>query len=164
MYHYFTSVYHRSWWYDPQFLIYRMCHSEISNFRSFFFAYLPPSKPKKSALFYTCAPKVTITWCMAPEIHNETERIFCYFAYFSPPFTPLTTWKIKILKKWKNHLDMSSFYTWTKNHNHMMYASWDMECNRQILLSFWASFGKFTPETIQKIKILKNWTKYLEIL
>ena len=86
MYHYFTSVYHRSWWYDPQFLIYRMCHSEISNFRSFFFAYLPPSKPKKSALFYTCAPKVTITWCMAPEIHNETERIFCYFAYFFPPF------------------------------------------------------------------------------
>ena len=30
--------------------------------------------------------------------------IFC-------PFTPLTTWKIKILNKWKNHLEILSFYT-----------------------------------------------------
>ena len=30
--------------------------------------------------------------------------IFC-------PFTPLTTQKIKILKKWKKHLEISSFYT-----------------------------------------------------
>ena len=93
MYHYFTSACHRSWWYDPQFLIYRI-------FWVIFFAYLPPSKPKKSALFYTCAPKVTITWCMAPEIHNETERIFCYFAYFFPPLLlPLQPGKSKF---WKN--------------------------------------------------------------
>ena len=29
--------------------------------------------------------------------------IFC-------PFTPLTTWKMKILKKWKSFLEISSFY------------------------------------------------------
>ena len=27
------------------------------------------------------------------------------------PFYPLTTWKIKILKKWKKHLEILSFYT-----------------------------------------------------
>ena len=27
------------------------------------------------------------------------------------PFYPLTTWKIKMLKKWKKYLEMSSFYT-----------------------------------------------------
>ena len=31
----------------------------------------------------------------------------CHFL----PFYPLTTWKIKMLKKWKKYLEMSSFYT-----------------------------------------------------
>ena len=30
---------------------------------------------------------------------------------FSLPSSPLTIWKINILKKWKKHLDISSFYT-----------------------------------------------------
>ena len=35
------------------------------------------------------------------------------------PFYQLKTWKSRILKKWKNLLQMSSFYTCTKNHNCM---------------------------------------------
>ena len=37
------------------------------------------------------------------------------------------TWKIKILKIWRKHFGISLFYTCTKNHNNMMFAS---ECNR----------------------------------
>ena len=33
------------------------------------------------------------------------------FFYFGLCFGPLTTQKIKILKKWKKHLEISSFYT-----------------------------------------------------
>ena len=44
------------------------------------------------------------------------------------PFTPLTIRKIKILKKWKKLLDIILHML---NDSHIMYGSWDMECNRQ---------------------------------
>ena len=44
----------------------------------------------------------------------------------------------------------------TKNHNNMMYGSWDMEWDRQNFFSFWANFWLFTPLATQKIKIWKN--------
>ena len=47
----------------------------------------------------------------------------------------------------------------TKNHNHMMYASWHMECNRQNFSSFWAIFCFFPLLTTWKIKISKKWRK-----
>ena len=56
----------------------------------------------------TSISKSTIIWAMVPETWSET--IFCHLGPFLP-FYPLTTWKIKILKKWKKHLVMSSFYT-----------------------------------------------------
>ena len=39
-YHYFTPVYQKSQWYDLPFLTYRVWHTKIGNFRSFF-AVLP---------------------------------------------------------------------------------------------------------------------------
>ena len=76
-----------------------------------------------------------------------------------PPTPPLTTWKIKILKKKIIRaiiiLDMCII-----NENLMMYGSWDMEHNRQNFFSFWTVF---CPLTIQKIKILKKWKKHMKI-
>ena len=63
--------------------------------------------------FYTGAPKMTIIWCMVPEIWLECDgQNFLWFWAIFCPFTPLTTQKIKILKKWKNCLEILSFYTW----------------------------------------------------
>ena len=42
----------------------------------------------------------------------------------------------------------------------MMHCSSDMECNRQNFLSFWTIFCSFTPQTTQKIKILKKWKNF----
>ena len=78
-YHYFTTVYQKSWWFDLQFLRYWAWKTEIGNFGSFFaFFFPPPQKKKKKKLknqnfqkmkkmpdissFYTCAPKITIIW------------------------------------------------------------------------------------------------------
>ena len=75
------------------------------------------------------------------------------------PLTLLTTWKIKILKKWNKNTWRYYHFTLKciiDNDNHMMYGSWDMKCNRQKFLSFWAIFCPFTPLTTQKIKILKK--------
>ena len=44
------------------------------------------------------------------------------------------------------------------NDSHMIYGSWDMECNWQHFLSFWAVFCPFTPLTTQKTKILHRCT------
>ena len=44
----------------------------------------------------------------------------------------------------------------TKNHDHMMYASWDMEYYSHLSLSFWAIFCTFTSLTTLKTKIWKN--------
>ena len=57
--------------------------------------------------FYTFVPKTTTMWGTVPEILSETHIVI--LSHFCP-FIPLTTLKIKILKKWKMYLEMSSFY------------------------------------------------------
>ena len=53
-------------------------------------------------LFYTSVPKISIS----SEIGN-------FRSFFAPsPFIPIIIQKIKILKKWKKLLEISSFYTY----------------------------------------------------
>ena len=47
-----------------------------------------------------------------------------------------------------NSGDIIILHMFTKNHNNMMYGSWDTEWDRQNYLSFWAIFCPFTPQTI----------------
>ena len=47
-------------------------------------------------------------YCSLDMAHNQC-NYFSFWAIFCP-FTPLTAWKIKILKKWKKRLEISSFY------------------------------------------------------
>ena len=62
--------------------------------------------------FYICVPKTMIRCCTVPEIWCVTDVIVTsHFRLFFPLLTPLTAQKIKILKKWKNNLEISSFYT-----------------------------------------------------
>ena len=54
--------------------------------------------------FLTCASKITIIWCMVPEIWSETDKMFSHLEPFFallPPLTPLMIPNIKILKKMK---------------------------------------------------------------
>ena len=61
------------------------------------------------------------------DMKHDRENFLSFGAIFCP-FTLLTTQKIKLLKKWKTSLDVSSFKC-TKNHDHMLYSSWDMACD-----------------------------------
>ena len=99
-------------------------------------------------------------WDMERDRHNTLSFWTVFY-----PFTPLWTEKIKILKKWKKiPEDIIIFQMYTINDHHMMYGSWDMECNRQNFLSFWIVFCPFIPLTTWKIKILKKWKNCQEIL
>ena len=52
----------------------------------------------------------------------------------------------------------------TKNHDHVLYCSWDMVCDEcSYYFWFWAIFCPFTLLKAQKIKISKKREKWLEI-
>ena len=91
----------------------------------------------------------------------DRQNFLTFWAIFYP-FITLMTWKIKILKTWKKFLKILSFYVHQMciiNEDYIIHGSWNIRCNRQFFLSFWAIFCCFTPLTTQKIKILKNWKK-----
>ena len=52
----------------------------------------------------------------------------------------------------------------TKNHDHMLYCSWDMVCDKcNFYFSFWANFCFFTLLKAWKFRIFKNEKKHPEI-
>ena len=70
----------------------------------------------------------------------DGQNVLSYWTIFCT-FTSLTTWKIEILKKWKTHLEILSFYTCVQKIMIICYCSWDMvsdTCN--CYFSFWAIF------------------------
>ena len=76
------------------------------------------------------------------------------------PFSPLTTWKIKILTLKKKTPRDIILHNCTINDNHVMYPEiWSVIDN---FLSFWTVFCLSTPLSTQKIKILKKWKKTSE--
>ena len=106
---------------------------------------------------------MTNIWWMVPEILSTT-NIWSFWSIFLPFYTPIITQKIKILKTWKNHLEILSFYTCPINDNHMMYGSWDMKCDRQIFLSFWMGFDPPNILKNQNFEKLKKTPGYIIIL
>ena len=115
---YFTPVYQKSYSYDLQFLRYRMWQNEIGICGSFL-ALLPhPTPPHPLILkkwkklleissFYKCVPKSN--HIRYGSIDKKWETKFLPFWAIFWTFTPLATRKIKILIKWKKHLEMSLF-------------------------------------------------------
>ena len=72
------------------------------------------------------------SWEMKHKRHNFLSLWTIFY-----PFTLLTQ-KIKILKKWEKHLEIC-----TKNHDYMLYYSWDMALDWcKFYFSFWAIFQR----------------------
>ena len=93
---------------------------------------------------------------------TESDRQdFFSFGTISTLLTPTHhPWQPIKSKFWKNEKNAWRFYYFIHvyhNDNHMMYVSWDMECNKHNFLSFWANFCSFMPLTTRKIKLLKEW-------
>ena len=167
-YHYFTPVYQKSSVPEIQSVM-----AEIGNFWSFFFPFtvLKARKIKLSKEWKKKKKKIggdiIILHIWTKNLNHmmygswdtkrEWQNFLSIWAIFCP-FTILTNRKIKILKIQKALLEMPSFFHMcTKNHNHMMYGSWDIDFDRHNFLSFWVIFCPFTALTIRKNKILKEW-------
>ena len=99
---------------------------------------------------------------MIPEKWSMTKRVFSHFGpMFTPlpPPSPLRTQRIKSLKKWKKSArDIIVLHKCTINDNHMIYGSWDINCNRQIFFVILGHFWSFYPpnspknDSIRKMK------------
>ena len=89
-----------------------------------------------------------------------------FFSLSSPPPTPKWSRKLKSWKKWKKCLEILSFYTYmcTVNEDHMIYGFWNIMCDRQKFLSFWAIFLPFQPLDKLENQNFNIEKKYLEIL
>ena len=87
---------------------------------------------------------------------RQTE-FFVMLGHFLP-FYPSNSPKNQNLKKLKKTLrDIIILHKCNKNHDYMLYCSWDVERDRcTCYFSFWANFILLTPLTAQKIKILKK--------
>ena len=100
--------------------------------------------PLEISSFYTSVPKFMIIRYTVPEMWRVTDVIVIFILDYTFPFYPSTVQKMKISKQWK------------KDHDHMLYCSWDMVrvgCN--CYFSIYAIFCPLIPLTTQKMKISK---------
>ena len=96
--------------------------------------------------FYTWVPSnknhmMYDFWDMECDRQNffSFQTIFCPF--IPPPPPPLKNQNFKKMKK--NHRDIILLHKYTINDNHMIYGSWDINCNRYI---FFVILGHFLPK------------------
>ena len=87
--------------------------------------------------------------------HNR-QNFLSFWAIFCP-FTLLTSQKIKILKRWKNHWEIPSFYTSVpKNHDHICYTVPEIWCVMDVIVIF--HFGLFFCPFTSPLYICFLWT------
>ena len=121
-YYHFTHVYHKWQSYDVWFLRYGAWQTEFFVILDRFLPFYPPNNPKNQnfeKLKKTPGDIIILHMCTINDNHImygfwdikcDRQNFLSFWTIFCP-FTPLTTQKIKILKKWKNHLEILSLYT-----------------------------------------------------
>ena len=105
-------------------------------------------------------------WGTVPEIRSKTEFL-CHFRPFFPLLTRslLTTQKTKVLKKWKKHLEMSSFETCATKNTIWCMLTQIWSALTDLMFCHFRSFSALLPHYwARKLKFRKNVKKILEIL
>ena len=117
-------------------------------------------KQLKISLFYTCTKNLDMIYS---SWDVECDRLkLVILGHFLPFYSPKNPKKSKFWKNEKIPGDIILHLCMTNDH-HMMYGSWDMECDEQIFFVILDHFLPFYLLTTQKITILEKWKKGLEI-
>ena len=112
-YYNFTNVYHKWQWYDLWFLRFGAWQPDFFVILDHFSPFYTPNTKNQN---FEKMKKNSRTHHHFTQVYQKSWSYTTLFLrydvwqYFCP-FTPLTTQKIKIFKKWKNILGISSFYT-----------------------------------------------------
>ena len=159
--------------YDVWILRSRACGTEFFAILDHFLHFYPLAT-QKSNFFWKMkkTPEyiITLQMCTINDNHKMysswdmecDSQIFSVLDNFLP--SPNNPKKQNFEKMKEKTGDIIILHNCTINDNHMMYGSWNMKRDGQKFLLFWTVFRPLTPLTTQKIKILKNWTKFLNIL
>ena len=81
---------------------------------------------------------------------KRIRQFFCHSGPFFALYTPMDQENQDFEKIKKPPEDIIISQMCTINDGHIMYGSWDMECNGHNFLSFWAIFCPFNPPMDQK--------------
>ena len=90
------------------------------------------------------------------DIESNRHNFLSFWTVFCPSIE-LENQNLEKIKKTPEDIIILQYHT--KNHNHMLYCSWDMVHDGCNYFSFWAIFCPFTLLTARKIKIFKKWKK-----
>ena len=94
------------------------------------------------------------------DMKHDRQNFLWFWAIFCL-LTPLTAQKIKILKNWKKHLVISSFYNSVPKIMIISYTAHEIWSMTHVIIFHLGPF--FAPLTARKIKIKKKWNELLEI-
>ena len=133
--------------------IWSMTDRIFCNFEPFF-ALLPPQQPENQnfeKMKTTLGDIIILLICTITDNHTmygswdnkrDGQNFLSFWTVFWT-FTPLTTRKIKILKNWKKHLEISSFYTSVPKIMIICYTVPEIWCMTDVIVIF--HFGLFFP-------------------
>ena len=97
------------------------------------------------------------SWDMVCEGCNHYFSIWAIFFPLTPrPLPPLTTQKNNILKKWKNHLEMSSFYTCVPKIIIIWYTLPETSCATDIIFCHSGQFFTLLPHYLSQKQNLEE--------
>ena len=149
-------------------VMYRIfCHFGI------FFVLLPPPNNSKNQNFekmkITPGDIIILHMCTINDNHmmfgslyldvRDGQKFLSFWTIFCP-FTPVKTWKIKIFEKWKNRLEISSFYTNVTKMIIICYIVPEIRCKmgcKVILIFYFGLFyGLLPPPWLKKSKFYRN--------
>ena len=94
---------------------------------------------------------------MVPEIWSATDIIFCHLGLFLAFSLPKNLENQNFEKMKKKPRDIIILHKYIKDHDHMLYHSWDMALDRyNFYFSFWAIFYPFIPQQPKRSKLEKK--------
>ena len=146
-YYHFTLVYHK--WHHIKYasLLITLHEKNFSSYYPFTYANQKLRSYDECFLRYKVWQNSLSFWA-----------IFC-------PFNPLTTRKIKILKKKKKMPgDIIILHKCTINDNHVIYGSWDMKHDRQIILGLFLHFYSTNNPKNQNFEKIKQKSQDIILL
>ena len=109
--------------------------------------------------FYTCLPQMVIIK------EHDRQKFLSYWTIFLP-FYPPNNPQNQNFEKMEAMPGDVILQKCTKNHDHILYCSWDMACDGRIVIFYFGLFFDFLPPlTVQKINIWKKMNKtYRDII
>ena len=128
--------------------------------------YFSKKKHLKISLFYTCILKLLMIWSTYSSWDIECDRLkLVIMGHFLLSFFPLKTKKIRIFKKWKKLLEISSFCACAPKSTIIWGTGPEITSKTDRIVSHFGQVSPFTPlkTSHPRNSKLKNMRKFLEI-